>query len=226
MMNEIQRSPIDWPTIRRVYEASAGRDLSTRQIARDHGVTEAGIRKKAKVEKWLRRDQREHLLSGSRSALGFRIVESPRHTGGRSERASTIGPDDQYDDRARSGVTSVMSEIESARTPTPIARRVRRALPRIKLRKDRNITSEDLVDGLSHVAESLICQIKNAIDHRDMLIKVVEDWDEGVDGKVTAKFAALLKEVDLKKLSAALLNTMIVVKFINDQRSGGAALER
>jgi hypothetical protein len=233
MPAKTQRSGIDWPAIRRLYEATATGDFSTRQIARDHGLSETAIRKKAKAEKWLRRDQRERLLYGSRSGLDLKIVDWSRHRLGRLERASSFGPDEQGDGRATGDVSAAMAPAESEIDGAPARTRIaqpRRKLPPIKSREGRKVASEDLIDGLSHAAEALICQIKNAIDYRDTLIKVIEGWEEGTDGKVAPRFAALQKEVDLKKLSAALLDTMMVVKFIVDQssssRASGAALKR
>jgi hypothetical protein len=226
MAAKAQRSGIDWPAIRRLYEATVRREFSTRQIARDHGVTETAIRKKAKAEKWLRRDQRENLLCGSRSNLD-KIVGWPRHRFGRSERGSSFSPD-EYGGRATGGVASVLSAPMSPAEPETDRARVRklplrRELPPIKSREDRKVTPEDLIDRLSHVADSLLYHIRIAIDRRDTVIKMMEEWEPSTGGRIAAKYAVLQKEVDLKKLSAALLNVTIVVKFIDDQSSGRRA---
>src|ERR1700749_782851 len=78
MPGKTRRAAIEWPVIRQRYETTSRREVSTRQIARDHGITETAIRKKAKGESWLRRDQREYLLSGRRSGSGAEIIDWPR----------------------------------------------------------------------------------------------------------------------------------------------------
>jgi hypothetical protein len=53
--------------------------MSTRQIARDFGLSETAIRKKARAECWLRRDVAEDGVSAIRSHLGEGIVGQHRH---------------------------------------------------------------------------------------------------------------------------------------------------
>jgi hypothetical protein len=100
----------------------------------------------------------------------------------------------------------------------------------IKRREDREVSSEDLIDSLSRLAETLMCQINMELDYRDILIKTIRGWEESVEGKKIDKFAALLKEVDLRKISKAALDLTHVVRFIDNRRSGrkhnGLARER
>jgi transposase-like protein len=44
----------DWPKIKQAYEGVGAAELSTREIARQHGIAESTIRKRAKIEKWAR----------------------------------------------------------------------------------------------------------------------------------------------------------------------------
>ena len=202
MPGRTRRSAIDWPAIRQRFEATGQRELSTRQIARDHGVTETAIRKKARAESWLRRDQREYLLSGSRSRLGAKIIDWPR---------------------------SALS-AQMPRTGPDLEQPMRRDLPPTKLREGRKVSSEDLIDSLSHLAQSLVFQLKIAIDRRNTVVKMIEEWEPGTVGRMEAKYSILQKEFDLKKLSAALLNVAMVYKIIanhsSDRRAEGAASGR
>lgn len=212
----LPKSGINWPMIRSIYEATAWREVSTRQIARDHNITETAIRKRAKAEKWLRRDQRDNLLYGGQSDSRFKKVDWPRHRVGWSERAGSFDPAAHGERVMAESAPMPLTEREIERAR---ARIVRRALPPVKLRENRKVTSEELVDGLSSVAVSLLDLIENALDRRDTLIELIAEGEQRAGGKMVARYVALQKEVDLKKLSAAALSTMMVIKFVLDQRS-------
>lgn len=210
-MPNIQRSAIDWPAIRQRFEATNQRDVSTRQIARDHGISETAVRKKARTESWLRRDQRERLLYGGRSGLGAKIIDWPQPA--LSTRMRRAEPD-----------------FEPSRGGTILHRPIRRGLPPTKLREGQKVSSEDLIDGLSHTAQSLLLQLNVMIDRRNTVIKMIEEGEPGTGGKMAAKYSVLQKEFALKKLTAVLLNIAtvyeIIVNHSSDSRAKGAASGR
>jgi hypothetical protein len=200
-----QRSAIDWPAIRQRFEATGQRELSARQIARDHGVSETAVRKRARAESWLRRDQREYLLYGSRSGLGAKIIDWPRSA--LSAQMPRTEPD-----------------LERACGATTIRQPMRRDLPPTKLREGRKVSSEELRDGLSHLAQSLFSQLEIALDRRNTVIKMIEECEPSTGGRMAAKYSVFRKEeFDLNKLSAALLNLAMVYKIIASRSSGSRA---
>jgi hypothetical protein len=100
---------------------------------------------------------------------------------------------------------------------------MRRDLPPTKLREGRKVSSEDLRDDLSHLAQSLVSQLEIAIDRRNTVIKMIEECELGTGGRMAAKYSVLQKDFDLKKLSAALLNLAMVYKIIANHSSGSRA---
>jgi len=179
MAGKTRIAAIDWPGIRQRYESTGRRDVSTRQIARDHGITEAAVRKKAKAERWLRRDQREYLLYGRRSGLGAEIVDWPRP--------------------------------RLQRGPSPVRP--------YRGREDRKISSQDLIDGLSRAAQSLLSELQLAIDRREIIIKMIEEWEPGTGRRLPIRYSALEKEIDIKRLATALHNMSMVCETIADLSS-------
>lgn len=181
MADSTRKAAVDWPMIRQRYEATDRREASTRQIARDHRISETAVRKKAKAESWLRRDQREYLLYGKRAGSGAKIIDWPG----------------------------------SRLRGKPVLTRAHRE------RGDRKVSSQDLIDGLSDVAQSLLSELKIAIDRRKIIIRMIEEWEPGSGGRLTAKYSALQKEVDVKRLASAALNIAMVSKIITEISSGG-----
>jgi hypothetical protein len=208
MPGKARRPAIDWLAIRQRFETTGQREASTRQIARDNGVTETAIRKKARAESWLRRDQRERLLYGDRSGLGAKIIDWPRPA--LSAQMPRTEPD-----------------LERGRGGTTLRQLMHRDLPPTKLREGRKVSSEDLRDGLSYAAQSLLSQLYIAIDRRSAVIKMIGEWEPETGRKMAAKYSVLQKEFDLKKLTAALLNIAMVYKIIathsSDSTVEGAA---
>jgi hypothetical protein len=116
------------------------------------------------------------------------------------------------------------------RTEPDLEKPMRRDLPPTKLHEGRKVSSEDLIDSMSHLAQSLVFQLEIAIDRRNTVVKMIEEWEPGTVGRMEAKYSILQKEFDLKKLSAALLNVAMVCKIIanhsSDRRTEGAASGR
>lgn len=89
--------------------------------------------------------------------------------------------------------------------------------------RGRKVSHDDLIDGLSHAAQSLLSQLDIAIDRRNVVIKMIEEWEPGISGKMPAKYSVLRKELELKTLASVLLNLVTICKFIVDHSLGGRA---
>lgn len=72
MGGEAKRKTPDWEAIEREYRAG---QLSIRQIAANHGVTDTAIRKRAKSEEWVR-----DLTVKVRDAINHRVVRTQVRT--------------------------------------------------------------------------------------------------------------------------------------------------
>jgi hypothetical protein len=228
---------IEWPAIRKLYEATHSRDFSVREIARRNGVTEGAIRKKAKAQNWSRRDQRDEIRAGGADVdLCIATNSDWKRSEEGASKVPAIRSSEDRDDATRDTTKGVLApsgsdaapQAERERIRSPIRELEQRDKPSIVKRKSRKLSAGQLVDSGRDAAEALICQLRDAIGNRDTLMDMLEEWnmDHGDHPRRVEKYAAMHQALQLKELSLALRNAVNVVKSLYDQQEKVRAEER